>query len=93
MVNFVIKKDGTREPFNEEKVRRAITLAAQNANLSEGRIKEVLNQVLSAVTQWLTKKDVITTMELREKILNDLDTIEPSVSAAWRKHDQEKKKT
>ena len=36
-------------------------------------------------------KEEIATSELRKKILSELDSVEPSVSAAWRKYDQEQK--
>jgi len=33
----------------------------------------------------------VSTSELKENILGQLDSVEPSASAAWRKYDQEKK--
>jgi len=90
MANFVIKRDGTREPFDAEKIRRAITGAAQRTNLPEGRKKEVIEQVLNVALQSAREKEEIKTSELKEKILSELDAIEPSISEAWRKYAQEK---
>ena len=39
------------------------------------------------------EREEIATSEIKEKILSELDRIEPSVSAAWRKYDEEKKGT
>jgi transcriptional regulator NrdR family protein len=92
MANFVIKKDGTKEPFDTEKIRRSITAAAQTTNLSEERMKEVVDQVSGAAMQLAEGKEEIATSELREKILSELDITEPSVSEAWRRYEQEKGK-
>jgi len=91
MASNVVKKDGTKEPFNSEKIRNSISAAAELANLSEEKKNEVVEQVATTVIQMAEKKEEIATSELREKILSDLDRIEPSVSAAWRKYDQEQK--
>lgn len=91
MASNVVKKDGTKEPFNPEKIRKAIGAAAEQAGLSEEKKNEVVEQVATAAIQVAEEKEEIATSELREKILSDLDRIEPSVSAAWRKYDQEQK--
>ena len=92
MAKEVIKKDGRKEPFDAEKIKKSIAAAAQRTDLSEERKNEVVGQVAATVTQMVEEKDEIATSELREKILSELDSVEPSVSAAWREHDQEKKK-
>jgi len=87
----VIKKSGEKEPFDTEKIRRSIQAAADETDLSEERKKEVVEQVANSAIQLAEGKEEIATSEIREKILDELDKIEPSVSAAWRKYDQEKK--
>jgi len=91
MADQVIKKDGTKEPFDPEKIRKSIVAAAELANLPEERKNEVVEQVATTVIQMAEGKEEIATSEIREKILSELDQVEPSVSAAWRKHDQEQK--
>jgi len=92
MADQVIKKDETKEPFDPEKIRKSIGAAAELANLPEERKNEVVEQVATTAIQVAEGKEEIATSELREKILSELDRIEPSVSAAWRKHDQEQKR-
>ena len=91
MVNTVIKKDGTKQPFDDEKIRKSIRSAAEEAGLEKERASEVVNQVASEVMQSIKDKDEVTTSDLKEKILNMLDMIEPSVSAAWREYDSKRK--
>ncbi|MBZ1345341.1 MAG: hypothetical protein KY055_01745, partial [Candidatus Nealsonbacteria bacterium] len=91
MAKEVIKKDGTKELFDIEKVRKAIALAAEEAGLSEEKKNEVVERVAAAVIQATEGKEEITASEIKEKILSELDRIKPAVSTAWRKYDQEKK--
>ncbi len=91
MANFVIKKDGTKEPFNPEKIKRSIMAAAQEADLSEERRKEVADQVSSTVLQMTGEREEIEVAEIKSKILQELDSVEPSVSQAWRNYDEKNK--
>ncbi len=92
MAKEVIKKDGTKELFDAGKIRKAIAAAAQRTDLSEERKNEVVEQVTATVIQMTEARDEITTSEIRDNILSELDDIAPAVSVAWRKYDQEKQK-
>jgi transcriptional repressor NrdR len=92
MASNVVKKDGTKEPFNPEKIRNSIRAAAEQAGLSEERKNEVVEEVATAVIQVAASKEEIATSEIREKILSELDRIESAVSTGWRKYDQEQKR-
>jgi len=92
MANVVIKKDGTKQPFDPEKIKNSIKMAAQQAGLAEDRVNEIVGQVSVTALQLFAGKEEIATSEIRDKVLSELDNVEPSVSAAWRKYDEEKKK-
>ena len=89
MAEFVIKKDGSKEPFDAEKIRKSITAAASTAGLSEEQMNQIVERVFGAATGLADEKEEIATAEIKEKILSELDALEPYVSEAWRKHDQE----
>ncbi|MFH1894617.1 MAG: ATP cone domain-containing protein [Patescibacteria group bacterium] len=91
MAKEVIKKDGTREPFAAEKIMDSISAAATEANLSEEMKNEAVKDVSSIVIQFAESKETITTGEIKEKILAELDKSEPSVSAAWRAYETREK--
>ena len=91
MAKEVIKKDGSKQPFDSEKIKKSISLAATQAGLSEEKKNEVVEQVSAAAIQMADAKEEIATSEIKEKVLSELDRVEPSVSAAWRQYDQEKK--
>ena len=88
MASVVIKKDGRKEPFDSEKVRKTIRVAAQAANLTEEKINELVEQVTKEVVQVADGKEEVATSEIRQKILDTFDTVEPSVSNAWREYDR-----
>ncbi len=90
MAKEVIKKDGTKEPFDSGKIKSAISLAAQEAGLAEEKKNEIVEQVSAKVIQMADAKEEIASSEIKDSILAELDTLEPSVSAAWRKHDETK---
>ena len=91
MAKEVIKKDGTKEPFNSEKIKRSIMAAAEETDLSEEKRKEVVDQVSSIVLQMAGEKEEIEVSQIKDKILQELDSIEPSISKAWREYDEENK--
>jgi transcriptional repressor NrdR len=90
MAKEVIKKDGSREPFDPEKIRNSIRKAADKTDLPEERKNEIVEQVAQVAIQMAEEKEEIATSEIREKILSELDSVEPSVSAAWREYEKEK---
>ncbi len=51
----------------------------------------MVEEVAATVIQMAEEKDEIATSEIKEKILSELDVVEPAVSEAWRKHEQENK--
>ncbi len=91
MAKEVTKKDGIRQPFAPEKIKNSILAAAREADLPEERKNEVAEQVASTIIQLAESQEEITTSELREKTLAELDKVEPSIAEAWRKYDKEKK--
>jgi len=89
MTKFVVKKDGSKEPFDIEKLRRSIIVNAQDAALPEKRVQEVTMKVLSAVARFVKESEKeLATAEIKKKILSEFDAVEPSVSEAWRKFDE-----
>ena len=91
MASQVIKKDGPKQPFDPEKIKNSIRAAASGAGLPEDRVNEVVEQVSASAIQMADAKEEIASSEIREKVLSELDNVEPSVSEAWRKYDAEKK--
>jgi len=90
MANEVIKKDGSREPFDPEKIKNSIRKASQKTDLGEDRVNEVVEQASKAVIELADTKEEIRSSEIREKILSELDNIEPKIAEAWRDYEKTK---
>lgn len=91
MVSVVVKSDGTKEPFDIEKLKKSIGAAARDAGLESGRTSELITQVSAAVFQLVSHNDEVKSGELKEKVLEELSKVEPSVVAAWKKYDRREK--
>jgi len=92
MAKEVIKKDGTKEPFDAEKIKNSIAGAAIRTDLSEERRNEVVGRAAAVVIQMAEGREEIATSEIREKILSELDIIEPAVAESWRKYEEGKER-
>ncbi len=90
MAKQVIKRDGTKEPFNGEKIRKALEVNVAEAGLSESRTKEVVEQVLGVVLELANGREEIATDELAEAVVAELDKIEPKAGESWRKYEEER---
>ena len=90
MAKQVIKRDGTKEVFDENKIRKAIEEAGKDAGLAEDQIKPVVEQVAGTAIKAAAAKEEIATSELATVILSQLDQVNPVMAEAWRKHNQAK---
>jgi len=84
MTKFVIKKDGTKELFNASKIEDAVRAAAKAVDFSEERIQELIKSVLVKVIESTKDSEEVSSVEIKRIVLEELDIIEPSVSASWR---------
>lgn len=85
MVKNVIKKDGSKVPFDTKKINRAITRAAQDAKLAPAEINKVVNEISDTIIKFVETKEKILSSEIRDLILSRLDRVSPNVSSEWRK--------
>jgi len=90
MAKVVIKRDGTKEEFDGEKIRKSIEVAAMSSGLSEDKVKKIVFQVLDVVLKLANSKEEIATVELGDAVFNELNKIEPKIAEAWKKYEEEK---
>ena len=78
----VIKKDGTKEPFNSQKIINAVEKSAERAmyHLTDNDRINILNFVDNATKE----KNEVSINEMHVIIENALDTINPKVAKAYR---------
>lgn len=88
MVNFVIKKDGSRIAFESGKVKNSVMAAAAEAGLSNDEASDLAEKVLDKVLVSFGSQEEVATSEIKGKALSELDSTAPSVSESWRKYDE-----
>lgn len=86
---LVIKKDGRKELFDFEKLKKSIAAAARDAGLTSEKISELVTEVSALVFQLISKYEEVQSAEIREKVLGELNRVEPSVVKAWKKYEED----
>jgi transcriptional regulator NrdR family protein len=92
MANFIIKKDGTKEPFNAQKIKSAIVVAATQAGITAEEGAKIAEEVVNTIAQSVANLNEVLGAEIRARVLSQLDAIAPTVAEAWRKYDKENNK-
>lgn len=90
MANFVIKKDGRKEPFNAQKIKSAIVAAATQAGLTAEEGAKIAEEVANTIVQSVANLSEVLAVELRARILSQLDATAPAVAEAWKKYEEGK---
>ena len=90
MAKFVTKKDGERVAFDAGKITHAILSASSETEIVETEAQSIAQEVVNIITMDLGAREEISTDELREKILSELDSLSPAIAEAWRKYDEGK---
>lgn len=92
MANFIIKKDGAKEPFDMQKIKSAIVAAATQAGLTAEEGVKTAEEVASTIAQSVANLNEVLGVEIKARVLSQLDAIAPAVADAWRKYDKENNK-
>ncbi len=93
MTKLVMKKGGSFEPFDPEKIRKSIISALNTANLSPESKNEILGKVFQNVLKFLKDyRGTPSTAEIEAKILLELKNYAPEVIEVWREYRKQKKK-
>lgn len=87
MIEEVIKKDGSKELFDENKIKNSIKAAGIEAGLDHDKIEEVADKITTKVIDQLQDKTEVTSLELRDRILEELELYAPEVAASWRDYE------
>ncbi len=91
MAQMVVKRDGSKEPFDADKVKKSIQMAAEDAGLEPDRTQDIVMRASQAAIEFAAGTEEVATSELRDKILEVLDVAEPTVGDAWRRYEEANK--
>jgi len=85
MVKQITKSDGSKVAFEESRIVRSISKAARDAKMSIDEVGKLATKVTHSVVKSLGKMSKVSTGEIREAVLSELDKVAPAVSSEWRK--------
>ncbi len=90
-MTVVVKRNRSRQGFDERKLRRSIDRACAGAGLSPARRRALVEKVSREVVAIVGGQPRVRSVVLREWVLYRLDRAAPEVSRCWRDHDRAKK--
>ncbi len=87
----VIKRNGKREPFNEEKIKNSIESAVKGAGFRMQAKKRIIDKTMNDINQAVQGKEEISSAKIRNIVINeleqDLSEDQVSISRAWRNYE------
>jgi transcriptional regulator NrdR family protein len=89
VATLVLKRDGSLQPFDQEKIKKSIQAAAREAGLKEGDLIKLAEEVSSVVSPVLTAREQVSFSEIKQAIFSELEKLNPTVIEAWKKHEKE----
>lgn len=91
-VNFmtdVIKSTGKKEPFKPEKIRKSVESAITDAGFTLSSKMKAVEHASQDAMNLARGKNEISTKDLRNEILNDLEGDVPKAAQAWRNYEKQ----
>lgn len=85
-VDIVKRKPRPSEPFQRDKLHRAIYAACVSVRLPSGNAEQVTVSVCDAVVDWLEAREVATTRDIRKVAAKHLRTHHPDVAYIYEQH-------
>ncbi|MGC9031557.1 MAG: ATP cone domain-containing protein [Minisyncoccia bacterium] len=92
MPYLIALKDGRIVEFNKVDVRKAISRIGRRAYLSPEHLDDLADKISTELTRYMSKKKIVSSEEIHEKILLYLDVFEPELSEMWRKYEKRSRK-
>jgi len=86
----VIKRNGIRQAFSEQKVLGSIEASAREAGISDQRTRKIVEYLSRELSHLSMSRNEMESAIIRDFVLTSLDLIEPSVSEAWRNFETKK---
>ncbi len=87
----VIKRNGKKEPFNEEKVKNSIKNAVKDAGYRVQVKKRLIDRTINDLNKAIHDKEEISTSKIRNIIINDIEQEwnedQAPVTRAWRNYE------
>jgi transcriptional regulator NrdR family protein len=84
-LTYVIKGNGQRELFDADKISMAIEKVIKDMGLNIENKKALVDTVTINVAGSIGMRNEIKTSEIQDKVLNEIEKIDQSISDAWKR--------
>lgn len=88
MANFIIKRDGKKEPFYIGKIKRGIVEAGLKTDMQEKKAEELAEKVSSEISWSIRNANEVLAAELTARVVSALDAVAPKVAKMWKKYQE-----
>jgi transcriptional repressor NrdR len=91
LLTKVMKKKGTKESFNPDKIKGSLQKATIDAGYSVEEKKDIINEVFLNINKKLDNETEVSTDTIRMCLLTELDKCEPYIAKSVRRFDSKYK--
>ncbi|MEK7664912.1 MAG: ATP cone domain-containing protein [Patescibacteria group bacterium] len=88
MANFIIKRDGKKEPFYIGKIKRGIVEAALKTDMQEKNAENLAEQISQEISYSIRNANEVLAAELTARVVSALDAVAPQVAKIWKKYQE-----
>lgn len=85
----VIKRNGKKEQFKPQKLRKSIENAVSDSGSTITNEMKAIEHATQDAEKLAMNRNEISTKDLRNEILNDLEGDAPKVAQAWRNYEKQ----
>ncbi len=86
----VIKKNGKKEEFQPDKLKRSVEQAAREVKLSEEKMKQIVVKSTKPVIEYIYQKPEVKTQEIKEKVVEAVEKEHKEVAKAMKEFEKKK---
>ena len=85
----VIKRNGKKEPFKPQKLRKSIESAVSDSGSTVTQQMRAIEHATQDAENLAKERNEISSKELRNEVVNDLESEAPQVAQAWRNYERQ----
>jgi transcriptional repressor NrdR len=85
----VIKRNGKKEQFKPQKLRKSIENAVTDAGFTVTKQMKTIEHATRDAEELAMNRNEISSKELRNEIINDLESDAPEVAQSWRNYEKQ----
>jgi transcriptional repressor NrdR len=83
----VVKRNGSTETFDSEKIKRSIEKAAIDAGYTLEEVNTITKELIEEIIEEAKKNGRISTNSLKNSIFNKFEKTDSSIVKSWKKFD------